>query len=259
MRARTRIALNTTPLLLRLLLGGFFLWLGLGKLLDNNCIVSTDRAAALANMGVLTPLPTTPPPPPTQPPTHQTAPAPVPPAHTRGTYTADDFPGPLRVQRVYILAADIYQAAHPIAEAPAPTGATGATGPTGATAPTGAAPKPILSSTLAQGAWPVYFAWGVAVIELVGGACILLGLLTRMWAVGVALVEVGAIWLHHIGPAIQSGHATLGFLPDFPPYDPAPWRPLIMHLALFLSALALAFCGPGRASLDRTVFSSPDE
>jgi len=50
-----------------------------------------------------------------------------------------------------------------------------------------------------------------------------------------------------------------GFLPDFPAYDPAPWRPLIMHVSLLLSALALTFCGPGRASLDRAVFGSPDE
>jgi len=273
MTARERLGLNASPLLLRLMLGGIVLWAGLAKLLDT-ADVQGERAAILGNMGVLTPtaksVVTTPPPPAADAPaTHQAAPPPII-VPTRGRYTAADFPDTVKVQRLYLTAITLHDAAHPKAavppgtpeSAPAPppvtpstTGASGASGPAApATAPPPAGPMPTWHPALADGPWSVYFAWGVAIIQAAGGACLLIGLLTRFWALGIAAVMLGALWLTDLGPAIQTGHTRWGFLPDYAAFDATAWRPLVFHFALFMSALALAFLGPGRASLDAMLF-----
>jgi uncharacterized membrane protein YphA (DoxX/SURF4 family) len=263
--ARTRLALNTAPLVLRIMLGVVMLWAGLAKILDT-AEVSGDRAATLANMGLFAP----PPKPPAAPAnsgqpagTHQMAPTPAAPAPTPGHYTGADFPDPVKVQRLYLLALSLYDAANPkAAEAPAaaapPAAPTGAPTPPPAPAPA-AAPMPTWHPALANGPWPIYFAWGVATIEAAGGACLILGFLTRFWALGITIVMLGAIWLTHIGPAIQSGHTRWGFLPDFAPFDTNAWHPLLYHFLLMMSALALTLAGPGRASLDRALFGPKGE
>jgi putative oxidoreductase len=98
-------------------------------------------------------------------------------------------------------------------------------------------------------------AWAVAITELAGGLCLLLGLLTRLAAFGIAGVMLGAMWLTQIGPAIQSGKTTLGFLPDYGAFDGMKWEPLMFQFALCAAALALAFLGPGRLSLDTALLS----
>lgn len=75
----------------------------------------------------------------------------------------------------------------------------------------------------------------VALTEFLGGAALLVGLLTRVAAVGVALVMVGAIFTAHI----QAGFfAPAGY--EFP-------------LMLLATAVALAFTGAGPISLDAAV------
>ena len=62
---------------------------------------------------------------------------------------------------------------------------------------------------------------------------------------------LGAIWLTTIGPAIQSGNAALGFLPNNDTFDIAAWTPVFFQFTVLMSALALLFVGPGMLSFDR--------
>src|SRR5262249_25937881 len=105
---------------------------------------------------------------------------------------------------------------------------------------------------------PVYLAWAVALTELIAGAAVLLGLFTRLMALALAGVVIGAIWLTLVGPAIQSGNTGLGFLPAKSPVDLAAWEGVWVEVGLLVVAVALAFCGRGRASLDRAILGGPD-
>lgn len=110
---------------------------------------------------------------------------------------------------------------------------------------------------LSAGNYPVYLAWAVTLTELVGGFFVLLGVLTRLSALGIASVMGGAIWLTQIGPAVQSGKALLGFLPTHGAFDPA-WMPLQFQVALLCMSVALLFAGPGVAALDNVLFGGGD-
>jgi len=273
LRLRDRVGLNVPPLLLRFMLGTVFVWAGLGKV-SEMIEVSGEPAAILANMGVIAPAaapgagpaPKVEPPAPAKPPESKPPeskqpetkpPEPKAPATKPGgtagrpgpsgsagialvrrqsaprQYTAADFPSPVHVRRLYGLALLLHSAA-------APDG--------------GAGTMPLWPPSLAAGSAPVYLAWSVASTELAGGVFLLLGLLTRLAALGVAGVMMGAIWLTEIGPAIQSGKTVLGFLPQRPAFGP-DWQTLLLQFALCMAALALAFCGPGRLSLDTALLS----
>lgn len=105
--------------------------------------------------------------------------------------------------------------------------------------------------------WPVYFAWAVAGTELIGGGFLLLGLLTRLSALGIAGTMVGAIWLTTIGPAIQTGQTQLGFLPDHAGFDIKAWQGPMWQFSLLMSSLALFCTGSGGAAIDRLLFGNP--
>jgi uncharacterized membrane protein YphA (DoxX/SURF4 family) len=219
MDMRQRIGLNFPPVILRLMLATIFIWAGLGKVLAH-MEVQGEKAAMLARMGVVD--------------TRAGAAA--------GTAdSAEQFAEPVKVLRVYGLALRIYEAAHP-----QPTD-------------TRPEPMPLWPQALGEGRWPVHFAWAVAFVELVGGICILAGLLTRFWAIGLAGVMLGAIWLTEIGPAVQAGETMLGFLPRREIFIPDAWQRLMFQFALLMAALALVFLGPGRASLDHAFFGRADE
>lgn len=276
-RLRDRIGLNIPPLFLRLMLGVIFVWAGLGKISASTPVEGED-AALLANMGVITPSgPTTvvtPPAAPKEAPPKsaggeapQEKPAAEPAtekpaskpagektgaghsapkprtdagAHiqlvqgTTRTYTAADFPKPVPVLNVDLLALMLSRAAHP------------------GTDDQGAAKLPLWFGALGDGRWPVYTAWTVALTELIGGAALLLGLFTRFSALAVAGVMVGALWLTQIGPAVQSHKTMLGILPDYPLLG-KDWGLFQFQFVLLMGSLALAFCGPGRLSLDRAI------
>lgn len=266
MRVRDRVALNSSPLFLRVMLGGILLWMGLGKILDT---FETDGApaATLARMGVITPAsakPAAPPSPasspatPTTPGAPKEAPKETPKggaagaahdfgvrlvAQTAGTtpYRAEDFPTPVKVRKLYMIALAIEAAANP---KPGP----------------GANPPPKTSfvpAALGSGSWPVKLAWACAVGEAISGVGLLLGLLTRTWALLMAGRMLAAIWVTQVGPSLDLPNATLGFLPPHATFDSEAWRPFAFQFALFMSSLALLFLGPGRASLDHAVLAKP--
>lgn len=253
MRVRDRIGLNFPPLLLRIMLGAVFLFAGLVKI-TQTMEVSGQQAADLANLGVIS-LPASASPP--APNTNSTPPA-TPEKKTGAlnesagprvslarqggrTYTSADFPTPVKgVRLLHGLTLSLIDNANPGFSAE------------------GAAKMPLWPKALALGNWPVYMAWAAALTEAVGGAALLAGFFTRFFALSISIVMCTAMWLTQIGPAIQSGKTQLGFLPAYPIVDER-WATLFLQFALCMSAWALLFLGPGRASLDKLLFSKPSE
>lgn len=267
---RERVGLNVPPVLLRLCLGVIFLWAGLGKVASSAEVSGAD-AALLANMGVIRREPPAPPPAITAPsgkgkagleperewrpwsplvPAAQTstpgtgsAPGTGPgaPVGGRPAYTAADFPTPVRVLSLYRLAILVQRSASPgVGEGGKPEMA-------------------LVPRGLGQGAWPARLAWAAAVTELVGGACLIVGLLTRFWSLALAGVMVVAIWLTELGPAVRSGNTVLGVLPAYGAFDVAAWQRLMFQSCCLVMALSLAALGSGRLGLDHALLSKGED
>lgn len=168
-------------------------------------------------------------------------------------YTAADFPTPVSLPRVYRIALMLKSAAHP---APKEDGTDRM-----ALVPSWAADGKVPGLGMAT---PVVLAWLAAITEIVGGGMLLVGFMSRLWALGLVGVMVTAIWLTTIGPAMQAGDAFLGFLPSHHhifavtehgyAYIHEFWQ-----LALACMALAVMFAGPGAISVDGILFGGGDD
>jgi uncharacterized membrane protein YphA (DoxX/SURF4 family) len=161
-------------------------------------------------------------------------------------YAASEFPDELQVARVYSLAMLIHGAGHPPMEKADPTSSQ--------------PPVPqrnLWPTRFAEGWWPIGLAWTVAVCELLGGLCVVLGMFTRVSALVLAGTMVGAIWLTEVGPAMQAGTVVWGFIPNRDFFAIDVWKTLFWQLSLLTSALALALLGAGAVSLDRKLFPPP--
>lgn len=266
------------PFLLRLSLGATFLWAGFGKIYADTQVQS-ERAALLANMGVnavlgnkgggeakpktLAPKNDAPEPAP-EPSSRPTPKEPLPSGGSPsadagqstltitplvglatpsgdGPHSADEFPEPIKVKRLYELAMGLHAAANP---APNADGKTG---------------MPLWPRAAAKGSWPVYLAWAVTLAEVVGGFSLLAGFLTRLGGFSIAVVMAGAIWLTEIGPAVQSGKTWLFVLPDHSAFggmgeEGGTYMMLLWQGTLLASSLAVLLLGPGCLSLDGLLF-----
>jgi uncharacterized membrane protein YphA (DoxX/SURF4 family) len=102
-------------------------------------------------------------------------------------------------------------------------------------------------------------AWAVAVIEFLGGLCLLIGFIARFWAVMLTGVAAGIVWITSLGPAMLGGidNAFLGFLPPLWPFDPPAVMQFLWTMALFFVALSMIFLGAGALSIDRLLFGNP--
>lgn len=236
MRVRDSIGLNLSPFILRLVLAITFIWSGAGMLLPTHQF-TPEQSAALANMGAIEAPPVAPG-------------NPLPPADTGivtdqpPRYLPGQFPEGVQARRVLGLALMLDRAAHPRFN------------------DDGVELKPIWPPDLAKGKWPVTLAYAVAVTELVGGMALLLGLFTRLSALGLVVVMLGAIWLDQVGPAIQSGNTLFGFLPAHGAFDvdsvgKPVWMPLLWQVSLLGASGAVFFLGAGGLSLDRIIFGGP--
>ncbi|MCB9840211.1 MAG: DoxX family protein [Phycisphaeraceae bacterium] len=168
-------------------------------------------------------------------------------------YSADDFPTPVMLPRVYGIAVMLKQRAHPAADE------------------NGRVPMAIVpgwaADTKVPGlgmATPVVLAWAAALTEIIGGGMLLVGFMSRLWALGLVGVMSTAIWTVTIGPAMQTGKAFLGFLPSHShifamtehgyAYAHEFWQ-----LALLCMAFAVMFAGPGALSIDGILFGGRDD
>ncbi len=263
MRFRDSVALNFAPLFLRAALGIVFLMAGAVKVF-HDMEVSGESAALLANYGIIKPAGAAPQP------TAPTVPE-LPPPEEDGTvrapgagatlasqpnyalasawqpprYTAADFPDPVRVRSMNGLVLFLHSAVHPPLH------------------PETSAPLrplwPDFDRSRDFDPWPVYAARAVAFTELIGGAFVLIGLLTRFGALGLAGVMLGAMWLTEFGPAIQTGDTFLGFLPDHAWHDGESWQHLLFQFTLFAGAMSLFCTGSGTLAADRFFASGPGE
>lgn len=279
MTSREKMAVSVAPFFLRLALSVTFIWAGLGKIIAE-MPVSGESAAILANMGVSglqsragasnATSSSTPPAaiapaevaPAAKPETQRPIPAikdPVkkdvikpsgPPALVQvlamqsvpsaaNTFTAADFPQPVNVARVYGIALILHKGAQTT------------------TADGKAVSFPLVPAMLADGAKPRWLAWTAAITEVVAGLLVLFGLFTRLAALALAGTIAVAIWLTQIGPAIQSGNATFGFLPNNPAFDVAAWQTPLWQLCILCAAISLFFAGPGGLSMDRIISGRP--
>ncbi|MDQ7014112.1 MAG: DoxX family protein, partial [Planctomycetota bacterium] len=271
MRKRDSAALAIAPLFLRLVLAATFIWAGLGKFM-NTFDVQGEKAAILANYGVIpnphAPARTAPP----APADSDAADDPTPPAEEspapdaeaeqnpgdgpqallegntvwvswqtedqpRILATEADFPDPVEVRGYAGLVLLLHSAIHPGLD------------------PEDSSPRmrlwPDFDPDTDYDPWPRYAALAAGLTELIAGLLIGIGLLTRLSAFSIANVMLVAVWLTVIGPAIQSGNTHLGFLPDHDIFDTNAWSKLLWQLSLLGTALALLFAGPGALSMDR--------
>ncbi len=159
---------------------------------------------------------------------------------TSGDRTGSDFPEPVECQRLYGIALMISKSADP--------GLTADSQPI----------TPIMPPKLAAKPWPKVLAWCAAITELVAGSLLILGLFTRLSALGVFIVMLVAMWMTQIGPAaLHSSDAILGFIPNHHDlFSPADYMTLLWQLALASMSLSVVFLGSGAIGLDRLIFSS---
>lgn len=94
-----------------------------------------------------------------------------------------------------------------------------------------------------------WFRWGgwlTALVELIGGALILIGLFSRIWGLGLACVMLGAFYLTSLDPLLADKWAFLG--------DGGQYNGMFVQLALFAMAFGIFLTGPGSVSVDRFLF-----
>lgn len=293
MRTRDRMALNLSPLCLRLPLALIFIWAGLSKIITE-FDVTPDAAIVLQSHGVS--VPGAPPPPAETPETD-----PEPSSEPSGEAPADNDPALPPDPASETPAAPLPDPEPATQEEPADDATSTDNAPPSLTSANttpriilvqdgaaesqppkarsvyqlvllmdqcanppsledGSANTPTWPQFLAGKPWPKTLAWAVALTEVFAGFFLLIGLITRLSALALSGVMLGAIWLTTLSTAIQSGNAYLGFLPN-EPFLTFFWKDPFWQLICLMASLALFFAGPGTLALDRAIFapSSADD
>lgn len=148
-------------------------------------------------------------------------------------YTAEQFPTPTPVRRVYGVALLLHRAGHP--------------GDNGGSA--------LLPAPMTEGMGARLLAWVTGLTEFFGGIFIAIGMFTRLWALGLAVAMGMALWLTQIGPVVLGGApGTLGVLPAIDQFRTGAWRTFLWQLALWCGAMSMLFSGPGALAFD-TLFA----
>lgn len=124
--------------------------------------------------------------------------------------------------------------------------------PNGSAAPpVGAGGEPVKARALHKitlmvdkAGWPyqTWLAWAAAITEFVGGVCLILGLFTRMWALGLAVAMGVAFFLTSLDGVLATKIFAMP-IPDF--------NRFASQLSLFALAFGLMLTGAGSASIDR--------
>lgn len=108
-----------------------------------------------------------------------------------------------------------------------------------------------MALTVEDAGWssPVLFAWIAVLIKLAGGLLLLVGLLSRLWGLGLCVL-MGAFFSITSLPLILSSTWALFDLSGVDFYRYAA------QMGLFGMAASILVCGPGCLSLDRLLFGS---
>ncbi len=93
---------------------------------------------------------------------------------------------------------------------------------------------------------PVITAWAITLVELIGGGLLLIGLLSRVWAFGIAIIMSGGFALESI-PAIQASGGIFDLSTNI-------FNMAAAQLALAALAVGVLLSGSGFLSLDRAIF-----
>lgn len=93
--------------------------------------------------------------------------------------------------------------------------------------------------------YQVPLAWIAAITELVGGVCVLIGLFTRFWSMGLAIAMAVAFRLTSVAALSDIGLFSMGL---------EQYNRTMVQLALFALAAGLVCSGAGALSLDRGLF-----
>jgi uncharacterized membrane protein YphA (DoxX/SURF4 family) len=148
--------------------------------------------------------------------------------------------------------------AAPGPQTPAPQGnaATPSTPPPQAAQPEIAPGEPIKARALhkvtlmvdkAGWPYPVWLGRIAALTEFVGGICLVLGLLSRVWGLGLAIAMAVAFWLT-TWPVLTGTSMFQLSIPDY--------NRFVAQIALFALAFGIVLTGAGAASLDKRIFGS---
>jgi len=92
---------------------------------------------------------------------------------------------------------------------------------------------------------PVVLAWTAAILELAGGGLLVIGLLSRVWALGLAIVMGVAFALTSWEPLVAAGPFALA-QPDY--------LKAVAQLALGTLAFGVFLTGPGAVAIDHAIF-----
>lgn len=99
---------------------------------------------------------------------------------------------------------------------------------------------------------PVTQAWLAALAELCGGGMLVIGLFSRVWALGLSAVMGVAFYFTSLPALLQANWMvnTLGMM---------EMNTLAVQLSLFVLAFGILLTGAGPLSLDRILFGNPPE
>ncbi len=245
MRFRDSLAINISPIMLRLVLGVTFLWAGYGKVFTTaefspeqivliDSMVAGDGGADEPSLEVIEPD--------AEQPEEFTPEAPLP--EPDDATTGDDDPSAM-------LEGDSFRV---IA---VQEGADGEAVASGERKKVYRLAMMIQSSEVlpefaSNGAWPKRLAWLAALTELLGGAFVLLGFLTRINAIGLGFTMCTALWMTAIGPVVmQDAPSFLWILPAREDFAIGAWQGWLWQFALLGASVSLLLAGPGALSADR--------
>ena len=257
MRFRDSLAVNISPIMLRLVLGITFLWAGYGKVFTTaefspEDIATLDQMVAVVDPG------------------EQTFDVIEPGADESEEFTpdealpepsADGDPSAMMTPAVFTSESGFRVMTVQDEVGEADDGAPSANERKkvnflalmikGATEP-GEDGAALLPGFFGQGEWPMRLAWIAALTELIGGVFCLLGFLTRISALGLGFTMLNALWMTAIGPAVVLGAPSfLGFLPAHENFAIGAWQGWLWQFALLGAAVSLFLAGPGALSADR--------
>lgn len=88
---------------------------------------------------------------------------------------------------------------------------------------------------------PTFVAWGVPFVEFLGGIGLILGLYTRIWAIGIGAIMIGAIPL---------AHTQYGFFMNW--FNTQAGEGFEYHLLALALSFSLALHGGGSFSMDHS-------